>query len=87
MSEALLRSYLKSIEQIYRHGNATEHSYRSDLKILLEALSPGITATNEPKRVKCGAPDFIITNKQIPLGYIETKILEFPSIMLNAATR
>ncbi|MEO8971011.1 MAG: DNA methyltransferase, partial [Ktedonobacteraceae bacterium] len=73
MSEALLRTYLKSVEQTYRNGNATEHTYRPELKILIEALSPGITATNEPKRVNCGAPDFIITNKQIPLGYIETK--------------
>src|SRR2546429_5780971 len=44
----------------------------SDLQ-LVETFAPGTTATNEPKRVKCGAPDFIVTNKQTPLGYIETK--------------
>ena len=73
MSEAVLRGYLKNIELTYHNGIATEHSYRSDLKVSLEALSPGITATNEPKRVTCGAPDFILTRKQTPLGYIETK--------------
>src|SRR6059058_1837955 len=73
MNQAELRTYLKEIEQAYRMGNATEHTYRSNLKKLLETLAPGVTATNEPKRVKCGAPDFIITRKQTPLGYIETK--------------
>src|SRR6266568_2465621 len=73
MNQAELRTYLKEIEQTYRIGNATEHTYRSNLKKLLETLAPSITATNEPKRVKCGAPDFIVTNKQTPLGYLETK--------------
>src|SRR5260221_10266383 len=73
MSELALRAYLKGIEQTYRNGNATEHTYRPNLKGLLEALYPGITATNEPKHVKYGAPDFIITRKQTPLGHIETK--------------
>jgi len=68
-----LRNYLRGIEQTYRNGNATEHTYRPNLKDLLEALFPGVTATNEPKRVIYGAPDFIITRKQTPLGYIETK--------------
>ena len=73
MSDTLLHNYLKAIEKAYRNGNATEHTYRTDLKELIESLAPGVIATNEPKRVKCGAPDFIITKKQTPLGYIETK--------------
>ena len=73
MSQVALRTYLKEIEQTYRMGNATEHTYRSNLKKLLETLAPNVTATNEPKRVKCGAPDFIITQRQPPLGYIEAK--------------
>jgi len=73
MSETAFRNYLHKIEKAYQTGNATEHTYRSALQELVETLSPRITATNEPKRVKCGAPDFIITNKHTPLGYIETK--------------
>ncbi len=73
MSETAFRNYLHKVEKAYQTGNATEHTYRSALQELIETLSPGITATNEPKRVKCGAPDFIITNKHTPLGYIETK--------------
>ena len=73
MSEVLLRNYLRKIEKTYQAGNATEYTYRSVLQELIEALYPGVTVTNEPKRIKCGAPDFIITNKHTPLGYIETK--------------
>ncbi len=73
MSDAEIRSYLKKVEGAQKGGNATEHTYRSYLKELLETLYPGTTATNEPKRVACGAPDFIITKQQTPLGYIETK--------------
>ncbi|MFH1007655.1 MAG: type ISP restriction/modification enzyme [Candidatus Latescibacterota bacterium] len=65
--------YLKAIEQALRAGSATEHTHRPALKTLLEALAPGVTATNEPKRIECGAPDYIITRGAIPLGYVEAK--------------
>ena len=55
--------YIASINHRYLIGNATEHTYRGDLQLLLEALLPGIRATNEPKRQKCGAPDFILAKK------------------------
>ena len=68
-----LAEYLSRVEQAYKLGNATEHTYRPFLQTLLEALVPGSTATNEPKRVLCGAPDFIVTKGQTPLGYVEAK--------------
>ena len=43
------------------------------MKELIESFANGIIATNEPRRVKCGAPDFIITKGQSPLGYVECK--------------
>jgi predicted type IV restriction endonuclease len=42
---------------------------------LLESLVPDIRATNEPKRQSCGAPDYILTKKEIPVGFIEAKTL------------
>ena len=61
-AEADLRDYVARVERAYRDGNATEHTYRPDLKTLLEHLAPGTTATNEPKRrTDCGAPDYVIT--------------------------
>lgn len=65
--------YLKKIEAAYVAGNSTEHTHRPALKELVENLGHGIVATNEPQRVKCGAPDLIITKGHTPLGYIESK--------------
>jgi len=69
--------YLTSIEEDYRTGRATEHTYRAALQSLLQSLLPGSKATNEPKRVACGAPDYIITssrgNNTFTLGYVEAK--------------
>jgi predicted helicase len=66
-------AYLKAIEKALAAGNATEHTHRPALKSFIESLADGITATNEPKRVKCGAPDYIVTRGDVPLGYIEAK--------------
>ncbi len=75
---APLRAYILSIEKALSGGNATEHTYRPFLKNLVESLADGITATNEPRREACGAPDFIITRNEIPVGYIETKDIGKP---------
>lgn len=68
-----LQQYIDSIDKRYKLGNATEHTFRGDLQNLLEALVPTIRATNEPKRQSCGAPDYILTKKDIPVGFIEAK--------------
>ncbi len=68
-----IANYLNNINKRYKLGNATEHTFRGDLQQLLESLAPDIRATNEPKRQSCGAPDYILTNKEIPVGFIEAK--------------
>ena len=68
-----LDQYIANINQRYKLGNATEHTFRGDLQQLLESLVPDIRATNEPKRQSCGAPDYILTKKDIPVGFIEAK--------------
>ena len=68
-----LQEYIDNLNKRYRLGNATEHTFRGDLQQLLESLVPTIRATNEPKRQKCGAPDYILTKKDIPVGFIEAK--------------
>lgn len=72
--------YLDNINNRYKLGNATEHTFRGDLQQLLESLLPNISATNEPKRQSCGAPDYILTKNDnlsrlggIPIGFIEAK--------------
>lgn len=68
-----LHQYIETINQRFRLGNATEHTFRGDLQHLLESLVTDIRATNEPKRQSCGAPDYIITRGEIPVGFIEAK--------------
>jgi hypothetical protein len=69
--------YHRQIEKELKEGNATEHTHRPALKTLVESLASGVTATNEPKRVECGAPDFVISRKAhhgpVTLGHIEAK--------------
>ncbi|MBE2217885.1 MAG: DNA methyltransferase [Ignavibacteria bacterium] len=68
-----IEQYIENINKRYKLGNATEHTFRGDLQQLIESLIPGISATNEPQRQACGAPDYILTKKEIPIGYIEAK--------------
>ena len=68
-----IKTYLKELQGNLSRGNATEHTHRPALKGLIEVLNKDVTATNEPSRIKCGAPDFIVSRKDLPLGYIEAK--------------
>jgi len=68
-----IEQYIKIINQRYKQGNTTEHTFRGDLQQLLESLLPDVRATNEPKRQECGAPDYILTKNDIPVGFIEAK--------------
>ena len=70
-----IQKYLTILNQRYKLGNATEHTFRGDLASLIETIIPHIVATNEPKRQSCGAPDYILTKKDIPVGFIEAKDL------------
>ena len=77
--------YIENINKRYKLGNATEHTFRGDLQQLIEDLVPGIRATNEPKRQSCGAPDYILTKKDIPIGFIDGEtIITNASVIYNA---
>lgn len=67
--------YIDKVNTRFKSGITTEHSFRGDLQNLLETLLPNLLVTNEPTRIKCGAPDYILTLKDIPVGYIEAKDL------------
>ncbi len=80
--ETILRDYLREIESYYKLGISKEHSYRAALQGLLPRLVPGITPVNEPKRVACGAPDYVvlraIDGNPFTIGYIEAKDIGIP---------
>ena len=68
-----ITNYLDKVNQHYKSGHATEHTYRGDLAELIKAIVSDVLVTNEPKRQSCGAPDYILTKKDIPVGFIEAK--------------
>lgn len=68
-----INNYLDKVNQHYKSGHATEHTYRGDLAELIKAIASDVLVTNEPKRQSCGAPDYILTKKDIPVGFIEAK--------------
>ena len=69
-----LKEYFSTVNQKYRAGNATEHTYRGALEQLMQTLLPKLRIVNEPKREKCGAPDYIASrNDGMPVFYIEAK--------------
>ncbi|MFA4837115.1 MAG: type ISP restriction/modification enzyme, partial [Dehalococcoidia bacterium] len=68
-----IQDYIHTIEKKLACGDATEHTHRSALEILVASLDSGITAINEPKRIECGAPDFILRKGSVTVGYVEAK--------------
>ncbi|NTV67733.1 MAG: hypothetical protein HGB06_08670 [Chlorobaculum sp.] len=70
--------YIEALNRQFKTGLSTEHSYRPLLQGLLAELLPGVEVTNEPQRIDCGAPDFILTRKGVPVGYIEAKDIGKP---------
>lgn len=73
-----ITTYIKSINEQFRTGIAREHSYRPMLQQLLNEMLDGLVVTNEPARIDCGAPDFIISSKKTntPVFYIEAKDID-----------
>ena len=66
--------YLDTVSKRFNSGISSEHSYRSDLEILIRSLVDDVEITNEPVKItNCGNPDYVITKRKIPIGYIEAK--------------
>lgn len=70
-----IENFINQVVVTFKTGEATEHSYRSSFENLFASLNKEITALNEPKRVKCGAPDFIIQKGGLVVGHLEAKSL------------
>lgn len=68
-----IRGYIDTVQKEYATGRATEHSYRTAMQALIESQRANIAAINEPKRVACGAPDFVVNRKGLPIGFVECK--------------
>lgn len=67
------KEYIKEIDQLYKVGNTTEHSFRGALASFLQTILKGFVVTNEPQRIECGAPDYVVTLKNVPVAFLEAK--------------
>ena len=67
------QQYIDNLNKRFQTGISREHAYRGDLQLLLETIIRDIQVINEPARIACGAPDYILMRKDIPVGYIEAK--------------
>lgn len=72
----MVKDYLDKVIKKFKTAKTTEHSFRGDLQDFIERAVIGVQAINEPTRQKCGAPDYIIQKKNIPIGYIEAKDID-----------
>ncbi|MBE2188339.1 MAG: N-6 DNA methylase, partial [Candidatus Kapabacteria bacterium] len=68
-----INEYFRKLNEQFKLGIATEHTYRGALQNLISELEKEIIVTNEPRRQQFGAPDYIITKNDIQIGYIEAK--------------
>jgi len=73
-----VQEYVDNVNQRYKTGILTKDSYREDLKILLKTFTSEVLISYEPTRIECGSPDFIIINRNIPVGYVEAKDIGKP---------
>lgn len=83
----LVQDFASKVLAIHKTGAATEHSYRPALEVLLNGLAEEVTAINEPKRVACGAPDFILQRGAIAIGHLEAKDLNIDLSKLSDSNK
>ena len=82
MTSPPIDAYRRVLERDLQAGNATEPTHYPTLKALIQSLASGVAATNNPKQIACGAPDFVVSRKArhgpATLGYMEAKDVDKP---------
>ena len=73
------QQYIQSITQRYNLGNATEHTFRGDLQLLIETLVPDIRATNEPSLAQVFQKYFQLQPGSLNLPLLALLAQVFPS--------
>ncbi len=72
-----IKTYIEELNKCYATGVAREHAYRPALQNLMCGLLPkSYTIVNEPARIACGAPDYIILHGDVPMAFMEAKDLD-----------
>lgn len=75
--EAALK-YIQEIEGYFKDPQSSEMSYRTSFQNYLQTIFPAEEAyriQHDPKAVSGNKPDFIVLHGQVPILYIEVKVL------------
>lgn len=76
-----IAAYVADLNKQFQTGNAREHAYRPALKTLIEKLlTSAYTVINEPRHVECGAPDYMLMHKDLPVAFAEAKDINAPDL-------
>lgn len=76
-----IAAYVADLNKQFQTGNAREHAYRPALKTLIEKLlTSAYTVINEPRHVECGAPDYMLMHKDLPVAFAEAKDINDPDL-------
>lgn len=73
--EESVNRYCANINKKLKSGKTTEASFYNTLETLVDDFLINCGVINQPKRIECGAPDFIVQMNNIPIGFIEAKDL------------
>jgi hypothetical protein len=65
--------YLDKLNSDFKSGITSEKASSSDLISLLKSHDKKLKVTNDPVFIACGAPNYIITKNNIPLGFINAE--------------
>lgn len=79
VTEYNVHKYINALISLNKTELGTEHTFRSALEDLINAVDNKFKAINEPKRQACGAPDYVILQNvagiDYSIGYIEAKAI------------
>lgn len=71
-----IAAYIKELNELYKTGLTTEHSFRPALQRLLQECTK-LTVVNEQTHIACGAPDLtLFTQNNLAVAYVEAKDLQ-----------
>lgn len=73
MTSRILADFAKEVKEFNDDNTTTEGYHRPAISNLFRSLGSGIRARNEPGRIECGSPDFIVTRNGNVVGHIEHK--------------
>ncbi len=71
-----VEKYIAEVAKLAKAGVTAEHPFRPALTTLLQSLAPTLIPVNDGKRTECGAPDFVVQNKDgAGVFFVEAKCI------------